>query len=224
MPKLRFVGRWKSTCRTCVSYSAPTALASWLPQSRVVVCLFEFPLQQRNRWVALPRNGVHPAQVTFEIIVRWFKSCSTLRRGNHYRQTTRLCGKSHKTLTVTWEKRFWCLKRWKCRSAYPRVSRSCLHFMMRDLTIITRGILSGPVAIAKPDWETYCNKVGDMIIQDQSPSRVMEVRSKLYELLSHCIPPTVILKVSWCDYLTIMKRRFHSLFDLHSPRQSRIAS
>ena len=68
--------------------------------------------------------------------------------------------------------------------------------MMHDLTIITRGILSGPVAIAKPDWETYCNKVGDMIIQDQSPSRVMEVRSKLYELLSHCIPPTVILKVS----------------------------
>lgn len=60
---------------------------------------------------------------------------------------------------------------------------------------IVRGTLSGPVAIAKPDWETYCHKVGDMIIAEQSPSRVMEVRSKLYELLSHCIPPTVILKV-----------------------------
>ena len=35
-----------------------------------------------------------------------------------------------------------------------------------------------------------------MILQDQSPQRVMEVRSKLYELLTHCIPPTVILKVS----------------------------
>ncbi|KAF8903620.1 P-loop containing nucleoside triphosphate hydrolase protein [Mucidula mucida] len=54
--------------------------------------------------------------------------------------------------------------------------------------------LSGPLTIAKPDWETYCNKVGDMIIAEQSPARVMEVRQKLYELLSHCIPPTVILK------------------------------
>ena len=36
-----------------------------------------------------------------------------------------------------------------------------------------------------------------MIIQEQSPARVMEVRAKLYELLSHCIPPTVILKVGF---------------------------
>lgn len=57
------------------------------------------------------------------------------------------------------------------------------------------GTLTGPIAIAKPDWETYCNKVGDMIIQEQTPNRVMEVRAKLYELLSHCIPPTIILKV-----------------------------
>lgn len=55
--------------------------------------------------------------------------------------------------------------------------------------------LTGAIAIAKPDWETYCNKVGDMIIAEQTPSRVMEVRQKLYELLSHCIPPTIILKV-----------------------------
>ncbi|KAI5116659.1 hypothetical protein M0805_004920 [Coniferiporia weirii] len=54
--------------------------------------------------------------------------------------------------------------------------------------------LSGPLAIAKPDWETYCHKVADLIVQEQTPARVMEVRSKLYELLSHCIPATVILK------------------------------
>lgn len=47
---------------------------------------------------------------------------------------------------------------------------------------------------AKPDWETYCYYVADMIIQEQSPKRVMEVRTKLYELLSHCIPPTIVLK------------------------------
>ncbi|EIW82899.1 P-loop containing nucleoside triphosphate hydrolase protein [Coniophora puteana RWD-64-598 SS2] len=54
--------------------------------------------------------------------------------------------------------------------------------------------LSGPLSIAKPDWETYCRKVAQLILKDQSPSQVMEVRSKLYELLSHCIPPTIILK------------------------------
>ncbi|KAI0951205.1 hypothetical protein AcW1_008307 [Taiwanofungus camphoratus] len=54
--------------------------------------------------------------------------------------------------------------------------------------------LDKPITIAKPDWETYCHKVADMIVQDQSPARVMEVRAKLYELLSHCIPPTIVLK------------------------------
>ncbi|KAI0072954.1 P-loop containing nucleoside triphosphate hydrolase protein [Panus rudis PR-1116 ss-1] len=54
--------------------------------------------------------------------------------------------------------------------------------------------LSGPITIAKPDWETYCHKVADMIIQEQTPQRVLEVRSKLYELLTHCIPPTIVLK------------------------------
>ncbi|KAJ7592972.1 P-loop containing nucleoside triphosphate hydrolase protein [Mycena floridula] len=54
--------------------------------------------------------------------------------------------------------------------------------------------LSGPLTIAKPDWETYCHKVADLIVSEQTPVRVMEVRQKFYELLSHCIPPTVILK------------------------------
>ncbi|KAN0090978.1 P-loop containing nucleoside triphosphate hydrolase protein [Tylopilus felleus] len=54
--------------------------------------------------------------------------------------------------------------------------------------------LSGPLNIAKPDWETYCHKIGDLIVQEQSPERVMQVRAKFYELLSHCIPPTIILK------------------------------
>ncbi|TFY67706.1 hypothetical protein EVJ58_g1463 [Rhodofomes roseus] len=54
--------------------------------------------------------------------------------------------------------------------------------------------LDKPLTIAKPDWETYCHKVADMIVQEQSPQRVMDVRAKLYELLSHCIPPTVVLK------------------------------
>lgn len=56
--------------------------------------------------------------------------------------------------------------------------------------------LQGNVDFARPDWEIYCGKVADSILQEQSPQRLLEVRAKLYELLSHCIPPAVVLKVS----------------------------
>ncbi|KAG8736476.1 Replication factor C (RF-C) subunit, partial [Ceratobasidium sp. 428] len=54
--------------------------------------------------------------------------------------------------------------------------------------------LTSNTPIAKPDWEAYCYKVADLILQEQTPQRVMDVRAKLYELLTHCIPPTVIMK------------------------------
>ncbi|QRV75542.1 DNA replication factor C subunit Rfc5 [Ceratobasidium sp. AG-Ba] len=55
--------------------------------------------------------------------------------------------------------------------------------------------LTSTTPITKPDWESYCYKVADMILQEQTPQRVMDVRAKLYELLTHCIPPTVIMKL-----------------------------
>jgi replication factor C subunit 3/5 len=75
----------------------------------------------------------------------------------------------------------------------------------QELTRRDRPDLSGPLTIAKPDWETYCHKVADLIIQEQTPARVMEVRSKFYELLSHCIPPTVIIKVNHL-YISLRRR------------------
>ncbi|RSH78272.1 Replication factor C (RF-C) subunit [Apiotrichum porosum] len=54
--------------------------------------------------------------------------------------------------------------------------------------------LEGDIDVARPDWETYCAKVADMILQEQSASRLLEVRAKIYELLSHCIPAHVVLK------------------------------
>ena len=72
------------------------------------------------------------------------------------------------------------------------INAPCLTLIPR---LLGRPDLTGPLTIAKPDWETYCHKVADLIVSEQSPARVMEVRAKFYELLSHCIPPTVILKV-----------------------------
>ncbi|KAI5454556.1 Replication factor C (RF-C) subunit [Naganishia albida] len=54
--------------------------------------------------------------------------------------------------------------------------------------------MSSNIEIAKPDWETYCGKIADLIVQEQSPKRLLEIRGKIYELLSHCIPPTIIMK------------------------------
>ncbi|KAJ9479776.1 Replication factor C subunit 5 [Pseudozyma hubeiensis] len=54
--------------------------------------------------------------------------------------------------------------------------------------------LSGGIGIAKPDWEIYISKTADLILSDPSPHNLLAVRSKLYELLVHAIPPTLILK------------------------------
>lgn len=61
--------------------------------------------------------------------------------------------------------------------------------------MIRKDLNSSSLTIPKPDWESYCHKVADLIMSEQTPAKVMEVRGKFYELLSHCIPPTVILKV-----------------------------
>ena len=48
--------------------------------------------------------------------------------------------------------------------------------------------------IEKSDWEEFIDALTLFIIQEQSPARLLACREKLYELLTHCIPGTVILK------------------------------
>lgn len=45
-----------------------------------------------------------------------------------------------------------------------------------------------------PDWEVFLRDTAAKIISDQSPNRLFEVRGRLYELLSHCVPPDAIFK------------------------------
>eukprot|EP01147_Barroeca_monosierra_P011073 gene11073-3139_t len=45
-----------------------------------------------------------------------------------------------------------------------------------------------------PDWEIFLRETAKAIISEQSPQRLLDVRQRLYELLSHCIPPDVIIK------------------------------
>lgn len=59
---------------------------------------------------------------------------------------------------------------------------------------------SSSVAIAKPDWELYTHKLCDLILAEQSPAKLLECRTHLYELLVHAIPPRTILK-TMVEYL-----------------------
>lgn len=44
------------------------------------------------------------------------------------------------------------------------------------------------------DWEAYVLEIASDIMKEQSPKRLFQVRGKVYELLSNCIPPEIILK------------------------------
>lgn len=48
--------------------------------------------------------------------------------------------------------------------------------------------------VMEPDWEVYLRDTATMIVGEQSPKRLLDVRNRLYELLCHCIPPTIIFK------------------------------
>lgn len=45
-----------------------------------------------------------------------------------------------------------------------------------------------------PAWEEYIAALANDILSQQTPGKLQEVRTKLYELLSHCIPASLILK------------------------------
>ncbi|MCJ1313293.1 Replication factor C (RF-C) subunit [Agyrium rufum] len=52
--------------------------------------------------------------------------------------------------------------------------------------------------VPPPDWEQLISQIADEIIAEHTPARILQVRAKLYDLLTHCIPPTTILKtLTW---------------------------
>jgi replication factor C subunit 3/5 len=46
----------------------------------------------------------------------------------------------------------------------------------------------------KEAWETAVERVADMMLKEQTPRMVLEVRGRLYELLAACLPSDFILK------------------------------
>ena len=52
--------------------------------------------------------------------------------------------------------------------------------------------MSPDQAIMDLDWEIYLKQTAQSILQEQTPRKLMEVRGRIYELLTHCIPPDLI--------------------------------
>ena len=64
--------------------------------------------------------------------------------------------------------------------------------------ILTRSCsdkIDDKTAIPPPDWESLIQQIARDIMEEHSPARILQVRAKMYDLLSHCIPPTTVLKV-----------------------------
>ena len=54
-------------------------------------------------------------------------------------------------------------------------------------------VLTAAMPITLPDWELYINKLARDILGEQSPAKLQHARDMLYELLTNCIPPDVIM-------------------------------
>lgn len=57
-----------------------------------------------------------------------------------------------------------------------------------------KGPLTATTRVGLPDWEEFIATLAREIVEEQSPKRLQQVRLKLYELLTHCIPPELIIK------------------------------
>ncbi|XP_039278115.1 replication factor C subunit 3 [Nilaparvata lugens] len=48
--------------------------------------------------------------------------------------------------------------------------------------------------IAEPDWQVYLRDTARMVLSEQTPRKLLEVRTRLYELIVHGIPTDIIFK------------------------------
>lgn len=57
----------------------------------------------------------------------------------------------------------------------------------------------------RPDWEHFIDSVVEQVIREQSPASLLVVRSKLYDLLTHSVPPSLVIKMTLLSILPFLK-------------------
>ena len=65
--------------------------------------------------------------------------------------------------------------------------------LMTEACKVQQYPFSNDQEITELDWEIYLKETAQQIVQEQSPRKLLEIRGRLYELLTHCIPPEMIL-------------------------------
>ncbi|KAM0694384.1 hypothetical protein Q7P36_004739 [Cladosporium allicinum] len=80
-----------------------------------------------------------------------------------------------------------------------RVAKECGRNLRRALLMYEavhaqNDQISEKTPIPPPDWEALIEVIAKDMIDERSPARILQVRAKLYDLLTHCIPATTILK------------------------------
>lgn len=67
--------------------------------------------------------------------------------------------------------------------------------------------------MATHDWEIYLKDTAKMIVLEQSPQKLLQIRNRLYELMIHGIPSEVIFKVRYLYVLAAVISSFKGLYD-----------
>lgn len=58
--------------------------------------------------------------------------------------------------------------------------------------------------VAAHDWEVFLKDTAKLIVSEQSPQKLLQVRNRLYELMIHGIPSEFIFKVSFLGVLAVI--------------------
>lgn len=94
------------------------------------------------------------------------------------------------------------------RSTFPSTSFSF------DLMYCTDGLNSEKITdstpIPPPDWEALISQIANEIMAEHTPAQILKVRAKLYDLLTHCIPPTTILKTLTFKLIPLMDEQLRA--------------
>jgi replication factor C subunit 3/5 len=84
---------------------------------------------------------------------------------------------------------------WSCSCSKVNPPFLSLPLFYHPLTYPLSEKVTNSTPIPPPDWEALLSVIASEINAEHSPARILLVRAKLYDLLTHCIPPTTILKV-----------------------------
>lgn len=51
-------------------------------------------------------------------------------------------------------------------------------------------------SVMEPDWQIFIKAIAKLMINEQNPKKLLEIRNRFYDLLTHAIPTDLIFKVT----------------------------